>query len=108
MMHPASFDTTDYDKGAALIEEKNHIPLVLITMGKDGSRAYYRGRKVEAAPFLQEKTIETTGAGDTFCASTLNYVLSPPAVFSQLFKANKQKNNSIKEKHTLQIGRAHV
>ena len=69
------FDTTDYDKGAALIEEKYHIPLVLITMGKDGSRAYYRGRKVEAAPFLQEKTIETTGAGDTFCASTLNYVL---------------------------------
>lgn len=69
------FDTTDYDKGAALIEEKYHIPLVLITMGKDGSRAYYRGRKVEVAPFLQEKTIETTGAGDTFCASTLNYVL---------------------------------
>ena len=69
------FDTTDYDKGAALIEEKYHIPLVLITMGKDGSRAYYRGRKVEAAPFLQEKTIETTGAGDTFCASSLNYVL---------------------------------
>ena len=69
------FDTTDYDKGAALIEEKYHIPLVLITMGKDGSRAYYRGRKVEAAPFLQKHTIETTGAGDTFCASTLNYVL---------------------------------
>ena len=69
------FDTTDYDKGAALIEEKYHIPLVLITLGKDGSRAYYRGRKVEAAPFLQENTIETTGAGDTFCASTLNYVL---------------------------------
>lgn len=37
------FDTTDYDKGAALIEEKYHIPLVLITMGKDGSRAYYKG-----------------------------------------------------------------
>ena len=48
---------------------------MLITLGKDGSRAYYRGRKVEAAPFLQENTIETTGAGDTFCASTLNYVL---------------------------------
>ena len=38
------FDTTDYDKGAALIEEKYHIPLVLITLGKDGSRAYYRGQ----------------------------------------------------------------
>lgn len=69
------FGTTDYDKGAALIREKYNIPLVLITMGKDGSRAYYKDFRVEAAPFLQENTIETTGAGDTFCASTLNYVL---------------------------------
>lgn len=69
------FGTTDYDKGAALIEENYHIPLVLITMGKDGSRAYYQGRRVECAPFLQEHTIETTGAGDTFCAGILNYVL---------------------------------
>ena len=30
---------------------------------------------MEVAPFLQEHTIETTGAGDTFCASSLNYVL---------------------------------
>ena len=67
--------TTDYDKGAAMIQEKYNIPLILITLGKDGSRAYYKDMKVEAAPFLQEKTIETTGAGDTFCASTLNYVL---------------------------------
>ena len=52
-----------------------NIPLILITLGKDGSRAYYKDMKVEAAPFLQEKTIETTGAGDTFCASSLNYVL---------------------------------
>lgn len=69
------FGTSDYDKGAAMIEEKYHIPLVLITMGKDGSRAYYKGMRVEVGPFLQENTIETTGAGDTFCASTLNYVL---------------------------------
>lgn len=69
------FDTTDYDKGAALIREKYNIPLVLITMGKNGSRAYYKDMRVEAAPFLQKNTIETTGAGDTFCASTLNYIL---------------------------------
>ena len=67
--------TTDYDKGAAMIQEKYNIPLILITLGKDGSRAYYKNMRVEAAPFLQENTIETTGAGDTFCASTLNYVL---------------------------------
>ena len=67
--------TDDYDKGATMIQEKYNIPLVLVTMGKAGSRAYYKGMIVEAAPFLQENTIETTGAGDTFCASTLNYVL---------------------------------
>ena len=55
--------------------EKYNIPLILITMGKDGSRAYYKDLRVEAAPFLQEHTIETTGAGDTFCASSLNYIL---------------------------------
>lgn len=69
------FGTTDYDKGAAMIREEYNIPLVLITMGKDGSRAYYKDLRVESAPFLQENTIETTGAGDTFCASSLNYVL---------------------------------
>ena len=69
------FGTTDYDKGAALLKEKYNIPLILITLGKDGSRAYYKDMKVEAAPFFQENTIETTGAGDTFCASSLNYVL---------------------------------
>lgn len=31
--------------------------------------------RVEAKPFLQENTIETTGAGDTFCACVLRYVL---------------------------------
>lgn len=67
--------TDDYDRGVNLLLEKHPIPLVLVTLGKEGSRAYYQGRKIEAAPFLQEKTIETTGAGDTFCASVLNYVL---------------------------------
>ncbi|MBQ1311683.1 MAG: carbohydrate kinase [Blautia sp.] len=69
------FNTTDYDEGARLLQEKYHIPLILITMGKDGSRAYYKDLCVSADPFLQEHTIETTGAGDTFCASILNYVL---------------------------------
>ena len=44
-------------------------------MGRDGSRAYMGDDYVEVAPFLQENTIETTGAGDTFCACVINYVL---------------------------------
>ena len=57
------------------MQETYHIPLILLSLGRDGSRAYYRGMKVEAKPFLQENTIETTGAGDTFCACVINYVL---------------------------------
>lgn len=69
------FGTTDYDLGAKLLKEKYNIPLILITLGPDGSRTYYKDMRVEVAPFLQDNTIETTGAGDTFCASSLNYVL---------------------------------
>lgn len=64
----------DYDEGIKYLQEKYQIPLILLTLGKDGSRAYYRDMKVEKGGFECE-TIETTGAGDTFCASVLNYVL---------------------------------
>ena len=65
----------DFDAGIRVLQETYHIPLILLSMGRDGSRAYYRGLRVEAAPFLQVNTIETTGAGDTFCACVINYVL---------------------------------
>lgn len=64
----------DYDEGIAYLQEKYQIPLILLTMGKDGSRAYYKGMRVERPGFRCD-TIETTGAGDTFCGSSLNYVL---------------------------------
>lgn len=64
----------DYDEGIEYLQEKYHIPLILLTMGKDGSRAYYKGMRVER-PGFQCNTIETTGAGDTFCGSSLNYIL---------------------------------
>ena len=44
-------------------------------MGPDGSRAYYRDLKIDVPAFLQEKTIETTGAGDTFGACVIDGVL---------------------------------
>lgn len=65
----------DFTAGVKKIREEFPIPLILVSMGRDGSRAYYGGHYVEVAPFLQENTIETTGAGDTFCACVLNYVL---------------------------------
>ncbi|MDO4323136.1 MAG: carbohydrate kinase [Lachnospiraceae bacterium] len=65
----------DFTEGVRWIKERYpEISLILVSMGKDGSRAYYKDSIVEAAPFLQENTIETTGAGDTFCACVLNYI----------------------------------
>lgn len=66
---------SDYTKGVAWITERYDIPLILVSMGKEGSRAYYKGKMVEEPTFSQDKTIETTGAGDTFCACVLHYVL---------------------------------
>ena len=64
----------DYDEGIACLQEKYNIPLILLTMGKEGSRAYYKGKCVER-PGFAVKAIETTGAGDTFCGSSLNYIV---------------------------------
>ena len=65
----------DFTEGVKKIRQIKDIPLILVSMGKDGSRAYYNDTMVEAAPFLQEATIETTGAGDTFGACVISYVL---------------------------------
>lgn len=65
----------DFDEGIQILKDQYQIPLILLSMGKEGSRAYYQNLKVEVKPFLQEKTIETTGAGDTFGGSCLHFVL---------------------------------
>ena len=65
---------TDYDKAVRELMEKYQIKLAFATLGKNGSRAYYGDIKAECGVFKVD-TIETTGAGDTFCGSALNYIL---------------------------------
>lgn len=70
----------DYTAGVHKIREKFNIPLITVSLGKEGSRAYYKpeGKEeviVEVAPFLSDETIETTGAGDTFCGCVIHYIL---------------------------------
>ena len=65
----------DFDEGIAWLREQFDIKLICLTLGPDGSRVYYGKEKFDVAPFLQENTIETTGAGDTFCACMINAVL---------------------------------
>lgn len=64
----------DFEKGVEWIRERYDISLILVSLGKDGSLAYSKSSHARADAFLQAKTIETTGAGDTFMASALHYV----------------------------------
>ncbi len=65
----------DYDNGIHYLQEKYQIPLIFLTMGKEGSSAYYKNLRVEQ-PGFKVKAIETTGAGDTFCGCSINGVLN--------------------------------
>lgn len=66
----------DFDKGAAKLKEQFGIPLILVSLGKEGSLAFMNGQRVFMPAYRNPNTIETTGAGDTFCACVLHYVLS--------------------------------
>lgn len=85
----------DIDKGVNIIKEKAEVTLLNVTLGKEGSISYYGNRKIFAEPFLSEYTIDTTGAGDTFCGCILGDVLknglvnlSDQQVKNMLLKAN--------------------
>ncbi len=66
----------DFDKAAAILRAKYpNIKLMNVTAGKDGSISYYKDLRVFQPGCPLGGTVETTGAGDTFCACALNYVL---------------------------------
>ena len=67
---------TDFDKGAAILQARYpNIKILNVTAGAEGSYSYSCGHKVFVPGFCLGGTIETTGAGDTFCASVLGFVL---------------------------------
>ncbi len=68
---------TDFDKGAAiLLDWFPNIRLLNVTAGADGSYSFCSGHRVFVPAFRLGGTIETTGAGDTFCACVLHDVLT--------------------------------
>ena len=68
---------TDFTKGAAILHEKYpNIQVLNVTAGADGSYCFYGEEAPVFVPaFRLGGTVETTGAGDTFCASVLNFIL---------------------------------
>ena len=67
---------TDLDKGAKILRERYpDIRLFNVTAGARGSCSYHGDERVFVSACTLGGTIETTGAGDTFCASVLDFVL---------------------------------
>lgn len=65
---------TDIDKGVEAIRKEYNIPLVLATMGRNGSRAYCGDISVSVPAYENSNTVDTTGAGDTFMGCALSYI----------------------------------
>lgn len=68
-------DMAGIDRGVHELIDRYEIPLVYATLGANGAKAYYKGTEVFQEGFRNPETIETTGAGDTFCACGLHFVL---------------------------------
>ena len=67
----------DFDKGAAILRGKfPNIRLFNVTAGAQGSYSYYEAKQVFVPACRRGGVIETTGAGDTFCACVLDFVLA--------------------------------
>ena len=80
--------------GVDFLQKHYSISLILVTSGEAGSQAFMGSRKVYQEAFLTNRTIDTTGAGDTFLGCCLAYILEQGMELSDhqlqemLFRAN--------------------
>lgn len=76
---------TELDEAVtALRGEFSNIGLVLVTAGAEGSFAFCGSLRAWQPTFLRVKTIDTTGAGDSFLGTCLSALLDhPPATLSE-------------------------
>lgn len=64
----------NFDDAVKILQNEFHIPLIFLSLGKDGSRAYSSGSYAQENVF-DVKSIEKTGAGDTFFGCVLSKLL---------------------------------
>ncbi|MGD1822210.1 MAG: carbohydrate kinase family protein, partial [Pleomorphochaeta sp.] len=62
-------------KAIRIFRDAYDIDLIFLTLGRDGSKAYYKDICVSAPTFLEVKCVDTTGAGDSFMGCSLSKVL---------------------------------
>lgn len=66
----------DLDKAIEIFRQEYPIDLIFLTLGKNGSKAYFKDICASQETFLDVKCVDTTGAGDSFMGCSLSKVLS--------------------------------
>ena len=64
-----------YGDSLSYFAEKYGIELACLTLGTSGALAVCGGTSAYVPAVITDKTVDTTGAGDCFCACVINYVL---------------------------------
>ena len=101
----------DFDEGVEVLKEQYpNIRLICLSMGSDGSRAYYGDVSVEVSAFKHDEVVDTTGAGDTFMACVLHDVLvnglenrTLDSLYNMLVFANAAASLVTKRKGALKV-----
>lgn len=65
----------DIEEAVCKLKTLTDAKLICVTMGKEGSYAFYKQYSVFVPGVRVENAVDTTGAGDTFMGCILNYVL---------------------------------
>ena len=66
----------DYEEAVKCLRKQYpNLKLVCLTLGAHGSRAYWKNIRVTQDGFINENTVDTTGAGDTFCGCMIDTIL---------------------------------
>jgi len=64
----------DYERAVEALYMQYRVPMIFLTMGRDGSLVYYKKRIIYQKAFRCD-AVETTGAGDTFWGMILHFLL---------------------------------
>lgn len=64
------------EEGVEALRTNSDIKIIFVTAGSEGSFAFYKEQMLYQPAFLNEKTIDTTGAGDTFYGACLAQLLN--------------------------------
>lgn len=65
----------DYPRAIAQLRQEFKIPLIFVTLGKQGSMCFSGNQEPVMVPGRVVNAIDTTGAGDTFFGAVLNYLV---------------------------------